>query len=168
MEQSPSWVANRFLASKEIPRILWNPEVLHRVYRSPPPLPILSQINLVQATPPPHSTSWSSILISSHIRLGLPSGLFPSGFPHKTPVFTSPIAHTCYVPRPSHSSRFEHLTSIWWGDTTVSLNNVFICSLMIFCPGCLVTEWGDRAATSTCDCILLGKPKNLFLIKAAG
>jgi hypothetical protein len=26
MEQSPSWKANRFAASQEIPRILWNPK----------------------------------------------------------------------------------------------------------------------------------------------
>jgi len=32
----------------------------------------------------PHPTSWRSVLISStHLRLGLPSGLFPSGFPTK-------------------------------------------------------------------------------------
>ena len=31
-----------------------------------------------------HPTSWRSILISTHLRLGLPSGLFPSGFPTKT------------------------------------------------------------------------------------
>jgi hypothetical protein len=27
MQQSPSWEANRFLVSQEIPRILWNPKV---------------------------------------------------------------------------------------------------------------------------------------------
>jgi hypothetical protein len=41
----------------------------------------------------PHLTSWRSILkLSSHLRLGLPSGLFPSGFP----------TSTVYTPLPSH------------------------------------------------------------------
>ena len=47
-----------------------------------PPVPILSQIDPVHT---PHPTFWRSILIlSTHLRLGLPSGLFSSGFPTKT------------------------------------------------------------------------------------
>ena len=47
---------------------------------------------------PSHSNSWRSILIlSSLIRLGFPSGLFPSGFPTKTlhTSLLSPVPVTC-------------------------------------------------------------------------
>ena len=45
-----------------------------------------------------HPTSWRSILIlSTHLRLGLPSGLLPFGFPSKTlyTPLSSPIRATC-------------------------------------------------------------------------
>jgi len=49
----------------------------------------------------------SFIVLSSHRRLGPPSGLFPSGFPHQNPVYTSP-----FPPYVLHSppilSRFYH------------------------------------------------------------
>ena len=64
-----------FAASQEIPRILWKPKVRYRIHKCPPHVPILSQLHPV-STP---STSWRSILIlSSHLRLDLPNGLFSS------------------------------------------------------------------------------------------
>ena len=42
----------------------------------------------------PHPTSWRSIrILSTHLRLGLPSGLFLSGFPTKTLYSPSPHPH---------------------------------------------------------------------------
>ena len=60
MEQSPSWDANRFSASTEIPRILWIPQIHYRVYKCPPPIPFLNQ--KIQSMPP-SPTSWRSILL---------------------------------------------------------------------------------------------------------
>jgi hypothetical protein len=63
----------------------------------------------------PHSTSWRSILIiSSFLRLGLPSSL-SLRFPHQNPVYASPLPHTRYTSCPSHSSRSYHSNNIRWG-----------------------------------------------------
>ena len=90
MQHSPSWEANQFSASQEIPRILWNPRVYSRIHKCPPPHPILSLLDLVHN---PHHTPWRFILILfSHLCLGLPRGLFPLGFSTKT-LCTSLLNH---------------------------------------------------------------------------
>jgi hypothetical protein len=33
MEQNPSWEANRFVASQEISRSLWNPKIHYRIHK---------------------------------------------------------------------------------------------------------------------------------------
>ena len=47
MVQSPSWEANWFATSQEIPRISRNPKVHYRTHKRPPPVSILGQPNPV-------------------------------------------------------------------------------------------------------------------------
>ena len=81
MVQSPSWAANWPAASQEIPRISRNPKVHYRTHNRPPPVSILGQPNPVHI-PTSH--------LEIHQCLGLPSSLFPSGFPTKTLYTPSP------------------------------------------------------------------------------
>jgi len=79
MEKSLSWEGYSRSASQKVPRLVWNPKVHFRAHSSPPLVPILNQINPVQTFPPYFPKINSNINL--HLRLGLPSGVFPSGFP---------------------------------------------------------------------------------------
>ena len=119
MEQSPSWEANQFSASQEIPRLLWNPKVLYRIHKCPPPVPILSQLDLVH-TPTSHFLKIHLNIILPSM-LGSPRWFLSLTFPHQNPVYASPLPHTHYMPRPSHSSLFYHPHKIGWAVQIIQL-----------------------------------------------
>jgi len=118
MQLSPSWEADSHSASQEIPRLLWNPNVHYCVHKSPSLVLILSQMNPVHSFPSYFSNIHSEL--SSSIRLCRLSGLFPSGFLTNF-VSISHLSNASYMPRPSCSPWFDHLSNIWWGVQIMKL-----------------------------------------------
>ena len=119
MEQSPSWEAKCFAASQEIPRILWKRKAHYCIHKCLPPVPILSQLDPVHT--PTHyflKIHLNTIIPSMP---GSPKWTLSLRFPNQTPVYASPLPHTCYMPRPPHSSRFYHLNNNGWGVQIIKL-----------------------------------------------
>ena len=110
MEQSPSCKANSSSISQGIPAFYGTNRLITTFTTAC--LLSLSWARSIQSMTP-HPTSWRSIfMLSSHLCLGLPSGLFLSDFPTKPCMhLSSPICATC--PHPSHSSWFDHPNNIW-------------------------------------------------------
>jgi hypothetical protein len=86
MEQRFSWEANSFSAAQEIFLILWNRQVHYWIHKSPPPVPVLSQIDPAHAP-----THFSKI----HFNVILPSISGSSKWPtsltffHQNPACSS-------------------------------------------------------------------------------
>ena len=123
MEQSPSWEANRFSASQEIPRISWNPKVYYHIHKCPPHVLILSQLDPVHAL--------TSHFLNLHLNNSLPSTRGSSKwslsfrFPHWNPAYASTLSHTRYMPRPRYSSLLNHPQKYWVSSTDSDLQIIF-------------------------------------------
>jgi hypothetical protein len=90
--------------------ILWLLNVQYSILKCPPPVPILSQSNLVHVSPfyslkIDFNIIFPSVCTSPRLSLSL-------RFPHQNPICTSTIPHTCHMPCPSHSS-CDHANDIW-------------------------------------------------------
>ena len=140
MEQSPSWEANQFSASQEIPCTLWNLKVHHRIHKCPPPVPILGQLNPVY-TPTSH-------FLKIHLNIILPStprspkqSLFLR-FPYQNPVcLSSPLSCMSHT---SHYSRFYLPTIL--GEEYRSLSSS-LCSVLH--DPITLSLWGPNILLST-------------------
>jgi len=119
MEHSPSWEANRFSASQEIPRILLNAKIHYRNHQCPPPVPILSQFDPVHTPTSYFPNIHLNIILPS--TPGSPKWSVSFRFPDQNPVNASPLPHTRYMPGPSHSSRFYLPNNIGWGVQIIQL-----------------------------------------------
>jgi hypothetical protein len=119
MEQNLSWETDSHPVSEEIPFLLWNPKVHYWVHKSPPLVPVLSQINPVHTFPLYSLKIHSNIIFSSSSRSSKWSP--PFRFSNQNTVRNSYISHASYMTRPSHPPWFDHPNNIWWSVQVTKL-----------------------------------------------
>jgi hypothetical protein len=113
MEQNPSCEGNCISPTQEIFHILWKPKNNYHVSNSPPIFHILRQLKPLHVLL--SHLFMTHLILLSYLCLCLPSCLFPSGLPTKTPyVFLfipyvppapSALFRTCLPPCPPYPVR---------------------------------------------------------------
>jgi len=125
MVQSPSWEANRFAASQEIPRISRNRKVHYRPHKRPPTVSILGQPNPVHIP--------TSHLLEIHRNIIHPSTprspkwSLSFRFPKQDPIhpLSSPIRATC----PAYLILLDFYTRTILGEQYKSFSSS-LCNLL--------------------------------------
>jgi hypothetical protein len=117
-ELSPFWEAANCPATQELPSILKNPKVHPRIHNNPPVVPILSQIDPVPTIP---SYLRSILILSTQLRLGLPTGSLSFWLSHQYPICIPRLSHSCYMPCPSHPPSLDHSNYVWRGVQVMKL-----------------------------------------------
>jgi hypothetical protein len=101
--------ANSLSACQENSRLLWNQKDNYRVYGNPPLDPTLGQANRIHILP--DISLGCTLILYSHLRLGLACGLCPTGFATKLCTrFSS--THARYLHSPSHTPSFGHPNNV--------------------------------------------------------
>jgi len=98
------------------------PECSYVIHKCPAPVLILSQNNPVYA-PPTHFLKFI-LMLSSHLRLSLPSGLFYSGFP--TDTMYTPLLSTIRVTCPANLILLYMVTPITSINSVLEIKPLFM------------------------------------------
>jgi hypothetical protein len=117
--------ANRFPASQEIPRILWNPKAHYRSHKFPPPLPILSQLDPVHTPSSNFLKIYLNIIFPSTSRS--PKWSLSLGFPNQNPLYASPLP--IRATSPAHLILLGFIFRKIWGEGYRSLSSS-LCSFL--------------------------------------
>jgi hypothetical protein len=102
-----------------------NPLVHRRIYQSPPPDPILSQLDQLYTLPANLPKICSDTILPSTPWSSEWSPSFELS--HPNPVRFPLLFHACHISRPPHSSWFDLANNIWgW----VLIMNLYLCSFL--------------------------------------